>query len=62
MVGELGYGILYVKFKMGLFEQPTANPALLQSTGSPAQHALAREAVTNDILVFFAKIVHHEGH
>ena len=43
--------ILYVKFKMGLFEHPTSDPSLLKSVGSPEHRALAREAVQKSLVL-----------
>jgi beta-glucosidase len=37
--------ILYVKERLGLFEHPHTDPALLERVGSPEHRALAREAV-----------------
>ncbi len=49
--------ILYVKFRMGLFEQPITDPALLESVGSPEHRALAREAVQKSLV-----LLKNEGH
>jgi beta-glucosidase len=43
--------ILYVKFKMGLFEHPTSDPSLLKLIGSPEHRALAREAVQKSLVL-----------
>jgi beta-glucosidase len=43
--------ILYVKFKMGLFEHPTTDPSLLKLVGSPEHRALAREAVQKSLVL-----------
>ena len=43
--------ILYVKFKMGLFEQPTTDPSLLKLIGAPDHRALAREAVQKSLVL-----------
>jgi beta-glucosidase len=43
--------ILYVKFKMGLFEHPTSDPSLLKVIGSPEHRALAREAVQKSLVL-----------
>lgn len=43
--------ILYVKFKMGLFEHPTSDPSLLKLVGSPEHRALAREAVQKSLVL-----------
>ena len=43
--------ILYVKFKMGLFEHPTTDPSLLKSIGSPEHRLLAREAVQKSLVL-----------
>ena len=43
--------ILYVKFKMGLFEHPISDPSLLKLIGSPEHRALAREAVQKSLVL-----------
>lgn len=43
--------ILTVKFNMGLFEQPYADPALLDAVGSDAHRALAREAAAKSLVL-----------
>jgi beta-glucosidase len=43
--------ILTVKFNMGLFEQPVGDPALLSSVGSDAHRAIAREAVSQSLVL-----------
>ncbi len=43
--------ILYVKFKMGLFEHPMSDPSLLKLIGSPEHRALAREAVQKSLVL-----------
>ena len=43
--------ILYVKFKMGLFENSTSDPSLLKLVGSPEHRALAREAVQKSLVL-----------
>jgi beta-glucosidase len=43
--------ILTVKFKMGLFEHPTSDPARLADVGSPDQRALGREAVAKSMVL-----------
>jgi beta-glucosidase len=43
--------ILYVKFKMGLFEHPMSDPSPLTSIGSPEHRALAREAVQKSLVL-----------
>jgi beta-glucosidase len=43
--------ILYVKFKMGLFEHPMSDPSLLKLVGSPEHRALAREAVQKSLVL-----------
>jgi beta-glucosidase len=43
--------ILRVKLAMGLFEQPTADPALLAAVGSADHRALAREAVQKSLVL-----------
>jgi beta-glucosidase len=43
--------ILYVKFKMGLFEHPSSDPSLLKLIGSPEHRALAREAVQKSLVL-----------
>ena len=43
--------ILTVKINLGLFERPLSDPALLQVIGSPAQHALGREAVSKSLVL-----------
>jgi len=43
--------ILYVKFKMGLFEHPTSDPSLLKLIGSREHRALAREAVQKSLVL-----------
>lgn len=43
--------ILKVKFALGLFEQPYANPDLLASVGSEAHRAVARRAVAQSLVL-----------
>ncbi|HEY4689489.1 MAG TPA: glycoside hydrolase family 3 N-terminal domain-containing protein [Anaerolineae bacterium] len=43
--------ILTVKFEMGLFEHPYADPALLSLVGNDAHRALAREAVRKSLVL-----------
>jgi beta-glucosidase len=43
--------ILTVKFEMGLFEQPLADPALLKQVGSDDHRALARQAVRESLVL-----------
>jgi beta-glucosidase len=43
--------ILTVKFEMGLFEYPYANPELLDIIGSPEHRELAREAVSKSLVL-----------
>ena len=43
--------ILAVKFDLGLFEQPFADPALLNLVGSEAHRAVAREAVQKSLVL-----------
>ncbi len=43
--------ILAVKMRMGLFEQPYSNPALLDAVGSAAHRALAREAAARSLVL-----------
>jgi beta-glucosidase len=43
--------ILKVKFELGLFEHPTSDPALLESVGSDAHRAVAREAVAQSMVL-----------
>jgi beta-glucosidase len=43
--------ILRVKFALGLFENPTADPALLERVGCPDHRALAREAVRRSVVL-----------
>ncbi len=43
--------ILTVKFKLGLFERPTSDPALLDVVGSEEHRALAREAVAKSLVL-----------
>jgi len=43
--------ILTVKFKLGLFERPTSDPALLDIVGSADHRALAREAVAQSLVL-----------
>jgi len=43
--------ILAVKFKLGLFERPLADPAALACVGSQAHCALAREAVRKSLVL-----------
>jgi beta-glucosidase len=43
--------ILTVKFKLGLFEQPFSDPAYLETVGSEAHRALAREAVAKSLVL-----------
>lgn len=46
--------ILAVKFRMGLFEQPSTPPELVERIGAPEHRALAREAVARSIVVLEA--------
>jgi beta-glucosidase len=43
--------ILTVKFKLGLFEQPFADPTYLDTIGSDAHRELAREAVAKSLVL-----------
>jgi beta-glucosidase len=43
--------ILYVKFKMGLFENPISDPSLLKLIGSREHRLLAREAVQKSLVL-----------
>lgn len=43
--------ILTVKFKLGLFEKPFADPAYLETVGSEAHRELAREAVAKSLVL-----------
>jgi len=43
--------ILQVKFEMGLFERPYADPRLLPGVGSAEHRALAREAVSRSLVL-----------
>jgi beta-glucosidase len=43
--------ILAVKMEMGLFEQPYSDPALLDTVGSAAHRALAREAAAKSLVL-----------
>lgn len=43
--------ILTVKFEMGLFEKPFADPAYLETVGSDAHRELAREAVAKSLVL-----------
>ncbi|MGC3957357.1 MAG: glycoside hydrolase family 3 N-terminal domain-containing protein [Verrucomicrobiota bacterium] len=43
--------ILTVKFEMGLFEHPYANPELAKAFGSPAHREVARECVRESLVV-----------
>ncbi|PKN91133.1 MAG: beta-glucosidase [Chloroflexi bacterium HGW-Chloroflexi-6] len=43
--------ILTVKFKLGLFEKPFADPAYLETVGSQAHRDLAREAVAKSLVL-----------
>lgn len=43
--------ILYVKFTLGLFEHPYANPSLIPEVGSKEHRALAREAVSKSLVL-----------
>jgi beta-glucosidase len=43
--------ILAVKFKLGLFERPYADPILLGQVGSAEHRALARQAVTKSLVL-----------
>lgn len=43
--------ILRVKFMMGLFERPFSDPALLESVGSEAHRAVARQAVSESLVL-----------
>ncbi len=43
--------ILTVKFKMGLFENPYSNPALLANVGSDSHRAVGREAVAQSLVL-----------
>lgn len=43
--------ILTVKFKLGLFERPTSDPALLDVVGHADHRALAREAVAKSLVL-----------
>ena len=43
--------ILTVKFELGLFERPFADPALFDLVGSDAHRALAREAVAKSVVL-----------
>jgi beta-glucosidase len=43
--------ILRVKFRLGLFEQPLSDPALLPLVGSDEHRALAREAVAKSVVL-----------
>ena len=43
--------ILYVKFVMGLFEEPVTDPSLLDLVGAAEHRALAREAVQKSLVL-----------
>lgn len=43
--------ILYVKFALGLFEQPFSEPAMLETVGSEEHRAIAREAVSKSMVL-----------
>ena len=43
--------ILAVKFKMGLFEQPLADPTLVTLAGAPEHRALGREAAAKSVVL-----------
>lgn len=43
--------ILRAKFAMGLFEQPFSNPAMLATIGSGAHRAVARQAVSESLVL-----------
>jgi beta-glucosidase len=43
--------ILTVKFKLGLFEQPYADPSYLETVGSSTHRELAREAVAKSLVL-----------
>ena len=43
--------ILYVKFALGIFERPYADPALADLVGSPEHRTLARQAVAQSLVL-----------
>ncbi len=43
--------ILTAKYKLGLFDHPTSDPALLDTVGSDAHRALARQAVRESLVL-----------
>jgi beta-glucosidase len=50
-IDDAVWRILYVKFKMGLFENPMTDPSLLKLIGSTEHRALAREAVQKSLVL-----------
>jgi beta-glucosidase len=50
-IDDAVHRILRAKFMMGLFEQPFSDPALLDAVGSAAHRAVARQAVSESLVL-----------